>query len=562
MDNSTKHADKLVVQMNFAFLLSGLILFVSGLYANRHGLIDDAYITFQYARNLADGYGFAYHPGGEPTEGFTNLLWVVLLAPSFIFNIDPLSYARGFSVVLVLISSYFLYATYKLVVPSENFRLTWSLPVLLWLGYYNTTYHLMLGLETTLYSTFLIVIVYQFTKTILILQNVDLNGISFISITDRQRVLRYSLLTFFVIGVLTGLTRPEGFAVTFVLGLCFFLLRVHVKTVAATFLLYLFSIFVIVIIKYWVFKGFTPNSYYLKVLGADSFLPGFDFIISFIDEMKLWFVLGALLFIKTSLKKETKIVIYSLLILLLLIILFYFKTVPMMAWEHRYLTPYVFILVLFVSYFISLGINEFLKCYGEKTAQLMSSYFLIGLIVISLLGFESFKMLSTAMKGVMNKPEPERLATFDLHYREKELGYRLAELDLSDELSIAFWDAGLIPYLSKSYFIDLHGLNNNTIARLSSGEGIIYYTLNKSPDIIIFASRDAEKNVNSIKHNLFRSAGLIGRSINEFFIASLQSGYVYNSTFMTPYYDLNFFINKKSKNYALLDQQLPELLSN
>jgi hypothetical protein len=30
---------------------------------------DDANIFFVYARNLVDGHGFVYNPGGEPVEG-------------------------------------------------------------------------------------------------------------------------------------------------------------------------------------------------------------------------------------------------------------------------------------------------------------------------------------------------------------------------------------------------------------------------------------------------------------------------------------------------------------
>jgi hypothetical protein len=562
VDNYSKHGKQLLNGMNWLFLLGGFILFISGIYANRHGLIDDAYITYQYARNLADGFGFVYLPDGEPTEGFTNLLWVVLLAPAFLLDIDPLYYARGFSIILVLIGSYFLYATYKVIVPSENFRVTWSLPVLLWLGYYNTTYHLMLGLETSLYSTFLIVLAYLSTKTQLALQ------INSLSRTDIElnhgslATLKYNLLAFFIIGILTGLTRPEGFAATFILGLIFFAPRVHLRVVAASFLLYLFCIVFIIFFKYLVFQSFTPNSYYLKVLATESLLPGVDFVISFFDEMKLWFVFCALLLLKGNLKKDSKITIYSLLALLLFFMLFYLKTLPMMAWEHRYLTPYVFVLVLFASYFISFGVSEYLNHFGEKKVQLMVTFVVVGLIVFSLLGLRSIFMLTTAMKGVLGLPEPARLETFDLHYKEKELGDRLAELNLGKDLSIAFWDAGLIPYLSKSSFIDLHGLNNNAIARMTSGDNIIEYTLNKSPDIIIFASQDAEHNVESIKQNLVSSAGLIGRYIDEFFMASLDSGYVYLATFATPYYDLNFFINKNSQNFDLLNQKLPKLLSD
>lgn len=43
-------------------------------------LTDDAYISFRYARNLADGHGLVFNPGMERVEGATNFLWVLLIA--------------------------------------------------------------------------------------------------------------------------------------------------------------------------------------------------------------------------------------------------------------------------------------------------------------------------------------------------------------------------------------------------------------------------------------------------------------------------------------------------
>ncbi len=40
---------------------------------------DDAYISFEYARNFADGKGLVFNPG-ERVEGFSNLLWTLALA--------------------------------------------------------------------------------------------------------------------------------------------------------------------------------------------------------------------------------------------------------------------------------------------------------------------------------------------------------------------------------------------------------------------------------------------------------------------------------------------------
>jgi hypothetical protein len=67
-------------------------------------ITDDAYISFRYARNFADGHGLVYNVG-ERVEGYTNFLWVVLVAGLFTMGLDPEVYAtivsRGFSVALL-----------------------------------------------------------------------------------------------------------------------------------------------------------------------------------------------------------------------------------------------------------------------------------------------------------------------------------------------------------------------------------------------------------------------------------------------------------------------------
>ena len=42
--------------------------------------IDDAAISFSFARNLADGHGLVAQAGGERVEGYSNPLWVALMA--------------------------------------------------------------------------------------------------------------------------------------------------------------------------------------------------------------------------------------------------------------------------------------------------------------------------------------------------------------------------------------------------------------------------------------------------------------------------------------------------
>ena len=48
-------------------------------YGARRFLLDDAFISFRYARNLLEGNGLVWNPG-ERVEGYSNFLWVLELA--------------------------------------------------------------------------------------------------------------------------------------------------------------------------------------------------------------------------------------------------------------------------------------------------------------------------------------------------------------------------------------------------------------------------------------------------------------------------------------------------
>jgi hypothetical protein len=62
--------------------LGGYVLWSQGFY-----LVDDSYITFRYALNLAQGHGPVWNPG-EPVEGYTNALWMLMLAPFALAGLD------------------------------------------------------------------------------------------------------------------------------------------------------------------------------------------------------------------------------------------------------------------------------------------------------------------------------------------------------------------------------------------------------------------------------------------------------------------------------------------
>ncbi|EYF05539.1 hypothetical protein [Chondromyces apiculatus] len=73
-------------------LVLGLILPLTVLLLNVARLspftIDDAYISYRYARNFARGLGLVYN-AGEQIEGYTNFLWTILLAAGVRVGFDP-----------------------------------------------------------------------------------------------------------------------------------------------------------------------------------------------------------------------------------------------------------------------------------------------------------------------------------------------------------------------------------------------------------------------------------------------------------------------------------------
>ena len=53
---------------------------------------DDAFISFRYAKNLAQGMGLVYN-AGERVEGYTNFLWTTLISFGIKFGLDPVRFS-------------------------------------------------------------------------------------------------------------------------------------------------------------------------------------------------------------------------------------------------------------------------------------------------------------------------------------------------------------------------------------------------------------------------------------------------------------------------------------
>ncbi|MEM9695347.1 MAG: hypothetical protein AAGA56_22580 [Myxococcota bacterium] len=86
-----------------SFLLPVLIA-VEGMRRLRFHTVDDAFISFRYARNLSLGRGLVYNPG-ERVEGYTNFLWTLVLGAGHRLGLEPIRFAKalgGLSMVALL----------------------------------------------------------------------------------------------------------------------------------------------------------------------------------------------------------------------------------------------------------------------------------------------------------------------------------------------------------------------------------------------------------------------------------------------------------------------------
>ncbi len=79
-------------QVGLGLVAPALVMLVN-MWRVRAFTIDDAYISFRYARNLVEGNGLVYNLG-QAVEGYTNFSWTMLLAGAMALGIDPHTTAK------------------------------------------------------------------------------------------------------------------------------------------------------------------------------------------------------------------------------------------------------------------------------------------------------------------------------------------------------------------------------------------------------------------------------------------------------------------------------------
>jgi len=204
-------------------------------------LVDDAYISARYARNLANGSGLVYNRGNglEPVEGYSNFLWVILLALGIKLGLSAKFISQFLGVVFSLASSVLLFLWVKR--ESENRWLGLAAVSFLATNVYFAIWSVE-GLEAPLFSMLLIAVVYA------------------LSLESRLPAIILSLLF--------ALTRPDGILLFLVLAIAQFLRHskepLQRARTALTWLWFIIPYLFYFLCRAIYYHSFFPNTFYAK----------------------------------------------------------------------------------------------------------------------------------------------------------------------------------------------------------------------------------------------------------------------------------------------------------
>lgn len=428
-------------------------------------LFDDAMISMRYARNLVDGYGPVWNPGGDKVEGYTNPLWTAYMA---VLHLLPVPEAKV-SLLVQISSAVFLLGNLFVVCKLARFLSGGSTSA--WLGaIVLTAFYLplnawsLLGMEVGAATLLVSLAVWMAVKCMAdhrfapglyllmglgVLVRMDLlipSAIicAFLAVAEKQHRHRHWMAGLVALGA--GLAIQTGFRVVY-------------------------------------YGDWLPNTYYLKMTGYPVLLRisrGILVLWDFIRNMNP--ILFLLPFLLLLLRRDRYV---TLLLLVFCGQLGYSVYVGGDAWEwwggsNRYVSiamPLFFVLFCCTADAIVVRLAERMPPASRSRAGplVRRSYVTTILVVLGLLSFNALKGPGSLRQWALL--DPPALARDNRHMVQRALILR----DLTrPEAKVALVWAGIMPYFADRRMIDISGKNDRYIARLPmhtapSGPGFDYF---------------------------------------------------------------------------------------
>jgi hypothetical protein len=407
-------------------------------------LFDDAMISMQYARNLANGDGLVWNAGGERVEGFSNPLWVLFMAFFHLFQLPnwQVSVALQMSGAVFLLGNLFFIK--KIAEELIDGYLAPLLAVFLTAFYFHLNNWALQGMEVGALALLLSASVW------LALRNLRVKRFSVwpYALLTLGTLVRFDMVVPQVI--LTGILawkdlRHRRSHLIWGLGL------LAASTIVQT------------LLRLWYYGEWLPNTYYLKVLGVslwDRIERGLIVLGDFTWGSG-WFLMVLPILLVLLWPNVPTILLFGLLIGQIAYSVF----VGGDAWEHKgganrfiaIVMPLFFI--LFVQTLEKIR-QELVKLRRKKWASFISHAALAGLIFASLFNFNVINENNPVDKWTLIKrpifvPGTQRYVT---------LGLLLNKIT-DKQAKIAVVTAGNIIYFADREGIDMLGKSDAVIAR-------------------------------------------------------------------------------------------------
>jgi hypothetical protein len=266
----------LILGLLLGFIVLHLVL------ANRYYfLTDDAFISFRYLENWLSGDGLVFNPG-ERVEGYTNFLWIVLLALPAALGMAPETAAPLFSIIASACLLFLVFFARVIALEEKPVSWSWVLAPLFLVLMRTYSVWATGGLETRLFSLLI-----------------------FCGALLAFRAIKYpqgwwSVFASLAFG-LSELTRPEGLlffataaALVFAGRLALKNSLIHRRDLAG---LGLFALIVGAhfLARYIYYGSWLPNTFYAKVAGQ-HFDQGISYLSLFCLEYAFYFWAVPLIF--------------------------------------------------------------------------------------------------------------------------------------------------------------------------------------------------------------------------------------------------------------------------
>jgi hypothetical protein len=427
--------------------------------------IDDAFITYRYAANLLDGFGFLYNPGQQAVLGTTTPLYTILLCiVGTIFGAKNASFPLIAIVLNALADTITCWILWKLGQHVHRERVGFAAALAWAIAPFSVTFAIG-GLETSIY--------------------VMLLSITILAYCQNKKLL-YALT-----GSFSLLTRPDALILLFPLMVDRLVRRVRTndKIHSPEIIAFLFPIFAWVSFATIYFGTAIPHSiiakysayslpqtaalvrliqHYATPFFAHNFLGSTAAILSGLILFPYLFIIGA----RFSMKTDYRLFAYAV-YPCLYFIAFSIANPLIFRW---YLTPPL----VPYFFFIFLGVDDIINnicIHFGKYKHLINQW--AGICLLFLLPFASTLSEWTLHPDHgPNRPAPE------MAWTKLELLYTQAANYLSpyfefDDLTLAAGDVGVLGFITTFEILDTVGLN--------SPISIDYYPLEEAAYVINYA---------------------------------------------------------------------------